>query len=129
MEYYRLWGGDSGTWDTDVIDIPSNTPDDKVDSAIRKAVAKIKWRDEPPVIVGYYCDSSEEEDEDEDGDVKRTCPPSTMPEDRDQAINNLLAKAEEAGLETDDLDEIVHELSAALPPTSTTRAWKANSAT
>jgi len=62
VEYYRLWGGDSGTWDTDFIDIPANTPDDNVDSAIRTAVAKIRWRDEVPTIVGLYADGDEAED-------------------------------------------------------------------
>ena len=30
IEYFRLWAGgsgDSGTWDTDMIDIPADTPD------------------------------------------------------------------------------------------------------
>lgn len=65
VEYYRLWGGDHGTWDTDFLEIPSDTPDDKLDEAVREAAAKIKWRDnDPPVIVGYYCDSGEEEEDD-----------------------------------------------------------------
>jgi hypothetical protein len=99
VEYYRLWGGDSGTWDTDFINIPTDTSDDKVDEAIRKAAGKIKWRDGPPVIVGYYCDSDEQGDED-DG--------------REQAVSDLLAKAEAAGLKAEDLDEIVHELAASI---------------
>jgi hypothetical protein len=102
VEYYRLWSGnsgDSGTWDTDFIAIPADTSDDKVDNAIRKAAAKIKWRDAPPVIVGYYCDADEQGDED-DG--------------REQAIGDLLAKAEAAGLKAEDLDEIVHELTSSI---------------
>ena len=63
VEYYRLWGGDSGTWDTDFIDVPADTPDDMLDQAIRKAAARIEWRDEVPVIVGYYYDVDEEDDE------------------------------------------------------------------
>ena len=59
VEYYRLWpgnGGDSGTWDTNFIDVPANTPDDKLDLAIREAIAKMEWRDELPVVVGCYND-------------------------------------------------------------------------
>ena len=36
------------------------------------------------------------------------------PQDRDQAINALLAKAEAASLNTADLDEIVHEMAASI---------------
>ena len=61
VEYYRLWGGDCGTWDTDFINIPTNTPDNKMDIAIRQAAAKIRWRDESPVITGCYCDTDEVE--------------------------------------------------------------------
>jgi len=101
VEYYRLWAGnsgDSGTWDTDFIDIPADTPDHKVDEAIRMAAAEIKWRDDVPVIVGCYCDTDEQGDEG----------------DRDQAVNDLLAKAEAAGLEAEDLDEIVHDLASSI---------------
>jgi hypothetical protein len=59
VEYYRLWGG--GTWDTDFIDIPADTPDDQVDQAIRKATERIQWRDDPPVIVGCYNDGHDGE--------------------------------------------------------------------
>jgi hypothetical protein len=66
VEYYRLWagnGGDSGTWDTDFIDIPSDTPDDELDRAVRKAARKVRWRDELPVLVGHYADTDEPEDD------------------------------------------------------------------
>ena len=102
VEYYRLWAGnsgDSGTWDTEFIAIPADTPDDKVDHAIRQAAAKIKWRNGPPVIIGHYCDADEQGDED-DG--------------REQAIGDLLAKAEAAGLKAEDLDKVVHELAASI---------------
>ena len=101
-EYFRLWAGnsgDSGTWDTDFFDVPADTPDDELDEAIRKAAATIKWRDGPPVIVGYYCDA------DEQGDVN---------DGREQVIGDLLAKAEAAGLQAEDLDEMVHELTASI---------------
>ncbi len=72
IEYYRLWpgnGGDSGTWDTDFMDVPFKvleSSDAEVDAYIRKKVQGIKWREEPPVIVGLYCrPGGEEEDETE----------------------------------------------------------------
>ena len=99
VEYYRLWGGDSGTWDTDFIDIPADTPDGMTDRAIRSAATKIKWRDGPPVIVGNYCDADEAEYED-DG-----C---------QQAVDDLLAEAKAAGLEAEDLEETVHELASSI---------------
>jgi hypothetical protein len=66
IEYFRLWpgnNGDSGTWDTDFISIPANTPAEKIVEAVQKAAAAIRWREEPPVIVGVYNASKEEEDE------------------------------------------------------------------
>ena len=74
VEYYRLWGGDYGAWDTDFIDIPADTPDDKMDIAIRQAVAKIPWSDEPPMIVGFYGIVVEEENETEENDAKTKQP-------------------------------------------------------
>ena len=70
IEYYRLWAGgsgDSGTWDTDFVGIPANTPDDRIEKAVAKAVAKIKWRDEPPVITGVYSIPDPEEEEENHG--------------------------------------------------------------
>jgi hypothetical protein len=63
VEYYRLWGhADHGTWDTDFIEIPSDTPDNQLDDAIREAATKLKWRNgEEPVGVGLYCNSMPEE--------------------------------------------------------------------
>jgi hypothetical protein len=57
IEYYRLWpggSGDSGTWDTDVVEIPADTPEDKIAEAVEKAVSKIQWRDQPPILTGVY---------------------------------------------------------------------------
>jgi hypothetical protein len=63
VEYFRGWagnGGDSGTWDTDYVDIPADTPDDKVQQAIEAACARIEWRDgEAPVLVGLYGDGDD----------------------------------------------------------------------
>jgi len=69
IEYYRLWpgnGGDSGTWDTDFVAIPAETPDERIEGAVQKAVAKIKWRDEPPILTGVYSAPELEEEEEED---------------------------------------------------------------
>ena len=66
VEYYRLWSGnagDSGTWDTDMIQIPASTPDDKIEEAVRKAAERIRWRDGPPVLVGIYSVPEVEEDD------------------------------------------------------------------
>ena len=57
IEYYRLWpggSGDSGTWDTDFVDIPADTPDNHIGEAVERAVAAIRRRDEPPMITGIY---------------------------------------------------------------------------
>ena len=104
VEYYRLWGGDMahGTWDTDYINIPADTPDDMIDKAIRKAAGKIEWRNDLPVIVGCYCNAGEEEDAaDELPSV--LIPSNLTPKDRNQAINDLLAKAGKSGLQAEDL--------------------------
>ena len=66
IEYYRLWsgnGGDSGTWDTDFVAIPANTPDDKIAEAVEMAVSKIKWRDEPPIVTGVYSVADPDEED------------------------------------------------------------------
>ena len=111
MEYYRLWGensGDSGTWDTDFIDIPADAPDDMVDKAIREAAAKIEWRGEVPVIVGCYHDGSDQE---EDDDLTDTGVWRPMTRDtHEQTSTDLVSKAEAAGLQAEDFDETVHEL-------------------
>ncbi len=76
VEYYRLWpgnSGDGGTWDTDFIDVSADTPDDRLDEAVRQAAQKIKWREEPPVIVGCYCDASDEEEGDVPQQIRAEC--------------------------------------------------------
>jgi hypothetical protein len=111
-EYYRLWGGDSGTWDTDFIGIPAGTPDDMVDKAIREAAAKIEWRDEPPVIVGCYNDGSDQEEDDDSTDAGVQRP--TTRDAHEQTITDLVTKAEAAGLRAEDFDETVHELASGI---------------
>ena len=39
IEYYRLWA--DGRWDTDFIAIPANTPEDKIEQAVRDAVSQL----------------------------------------------------------------------------------------
>jgi hypothetical protein len=65
VEYFRLWGTDHGTWDTDYIRIPADTDDYELDAAICAAVEKIDWGYEMPVIVGFY---SEHDNYDENGE-------------------------------------------------------------
>ena len=67
VEYWRMWAGsegDRGEWDTDYIEIPADTPDDKLGEAIYEAAKQINWSTEPPVMVGFYS-STEEEGEEE----------------------------------------------------------------
>jgi hypothetical protein len=54
IEYYRLWGGDHGTWDTDFVEIPADTPEEHIEEAVQSAVSEIDWKDEVPVITGIY---------------------------------------------------------------------------
>ena len=69
VEYFRCWNsseGDRGEWDTDYIEIPADTPDDKVEQAIRDAVDKAYIPQDRPLFVGLYCDGGPEELEDEE---------------------------------------------------------------
>jgi hypothetical protein len=57
IEFYRLWagnGGASGTWDTDFVDIPADTPDELIAAAVQRAADQIAWNPTPPVAVGVY---------------------------------------------------------------------------
>lgn len=55
VEYFRLW--DDGTWDTDFIEIPQDTPPTMLNQAVIEAANSINWNDELPVMVGFYsCD-------------------------------------------------------------------------
>ena len=66
IEYYRCWNGnegDRGEWDTDYIEIPASTPEDKLEEAIREAALKIEWKDgNAPAFVGLYCAQPPEEE-------------------------------------------------------------------
>jgi hypothetical protein len=59
VEYYRLWS--DNTWDTDFIAIPANTPEgeETLNAAVNQSAAAIDW-DEPPVVVGLYCDAADD---------------------------------------------------------------------
>ena len=66
IEYYRLWSGNSGssgTWDTDYVDIPADTPEDKIDEVAKAAINLIGWTDEVPIATGIYHVPSIEADE------------------------------------------------------------------
>ena len=52
VEYFRLW--DDHTWDTEFIDIPAETPVDRLENAIREAVRLIDWDLDVPIAVGLY---------------------------------------------------------------------------
>lgn len=52
VEYFRCWS--DGTWDTDFIAIPADTPDERLDDEVRAAASKINWAEEAPQIVGCY---------------------------------------------------------------------------
>ena len=65
VEYFRCWagsGGDSGTWDTDYIEIPKETDYANMDKAILAACQYIDWEDEIPVLVGLYSIPDNEDD-------------------------------------------------------------------
>jgi hypothetical protein len=57
VEYLRCWS--DHTWDTDTIEIPADTPQEKLNDAVREAASSIDWSDAPPLLVGYYaaCES------------------------------------------------------------------------
>ena len=67
VEYFRCW--DDHTWDTDFIDIPADTPEDKLNEAVQEAAFKIDWKDDVPAFVGVYCDAEEEEPEQDEEDA------------------------------------------------------------
>ena len=78
VEYYRLWPRDEdgqgvGVWDIGPMDVPADTPDDKLDTVVRELAASIDWafiwaakrygNSKPPIFVGvFYHDTSEEEE-------------------------------------------------------------------
>ncbi len=60
VEYFRCW--DDHTWDTDFIDIPAGTPEDKINDAVQEATLRIEWTEEAPAFVGIYCDVDKNEE-------------------------------------------------------------------
>ena len=75
VEYYRLW--DDRTWDTDFIAIPADTPEDKLEEAVRAAADTVDWRCDMPVAVGLSC-SMDEEDGDSDPEDENGLTPERM---------------------------------------------------
>jgi len=64
-----------------------------------------------PLMIRGNCDIGAQ---DHDEPSSAIVPPTVSQEDRDQAIQDLLAKAESAGLKAEDFDDIVHELAASI---------------
>jgi hypothetical protein len=68
IEYYRVWGGDSGIWDTATIELSDIDFSIDAEAALYAAVAKLDWDNEgPPAFTGVYHvpdpDPSEEEED------------------------------------------------------------------
>lgn len=59
IEYYRAWDG--GQWDTEFIEIPSDTDEDDIALAVQMAANAISWKDDIPVFVGVYHIPNEDE--------------------------------------------------------------------
>ena len=71
VEYYRCWndlsGMDTGTWDTDFIEIKCDLSmsQEALDKAVRKAIAEFVWDPQPPAMVGFYTWVPEDDEENE----------------------------------------------------------------
>lgn len=54
--YYRLWpdkSGITGSWDTDTMNIPDDTPVEQVENVVRQRVENIEWTGgESPLVCG-----------------------------------------------------------------------------
>jgi hypothetical protein len=92
VEYYRLWGGDHGTWDTDFVQIPEDTPEEKLEAAVREAISRIDWTDEAPVATGIY--SAPQPDEENGGDDEEDEGPGWVFVDEDTGREVGFASAE-----------------------------------
>ena len=69
--YVGIYQGDYQTWDTAFVDIPADTPDDKVEEVAKETLLKEleKQKDLHVAFVGVYCtndDWAQEEDDDEE---------------------------------------------------------------
>lgn len=58
VEFYRCWPGnqgDSGTWDTDTIEIPDGSAKEDILIACEAAAADLVYQGKPrPLFVGVY---------------------------------------------------------------------------
>jgi hypothetical protein len=61
VEYYRLW--EDHTWDTEFLEVPTDTPEEQLEDFVRAWAAKHDWQGELPVLVGLYHYADEEEDD------------------------------------------------------------------
>ena len=62
IEAYRCW--DDHTWDTDMVEVPDDTPDDQLQAAVEHATLEaMRNSADLPVMVGvYHIPDPEEED-------------------------------------------------------------------
>lgn len=64
--YVGIYEGNLQTWFTDFIDIPTNTPEDKLDEVAEAAMTKRLEEQKPPLsvaFVGVFCINDEEEED------------------------------------------------------------------
>ena len=53
IEVYRCW--DDHTWDTEIVDIPADTPEEKIEEVAEKAALEaLRHSADLPVVVGVY---------------------------------------------------------------------------
>lgn len=53
IEVYRCW--DNRTWDTEFVEIPADTPEEKIEEAAGKAALEaLRHSADLPVMVGVY---------------------------------------------------------------------------
>lgn len=107
VEYFRLW--DDHTWDTDFIDIPTDTPDDRLEKAVREAAEKLEWDGDIPLLVGFYHAGEDEDEEKEELTAEqRVAVAKAMGYQPDEAtITNAIAEYE--GEDTANLQTALHE--------------------
>ena len=53
MYYGYSYGGDSGSWETDYVDIPIDTPEEEIEQ-VAKEIAKNEYQGDDLAFVGVY---------------------------------------------------------------------------